>query len=269
MEQILIYLSIAFIVVLIIVLGVTFHKLNKVRTNYKIVYSGALRNKELIDSANKGLSEYKKINVLQINKINELEDEVKKYGKKLFDYEMKNVALQDELEDKVVFINALNERLQKAEAERDKLQSKLSRKGLGKKGRKKKEQHIGGGEYFANNPDNTISIGIDLAKENSDFSHITEVEFEEQKYVDITSTEQLKQYVGYKFECVLTYEGCYITCSGKLISNGKVFILAFNGSNGWELSKLEKELADNLYNKGWVVFDDDFGDTIKSLKILL
>lgn len=248
MEQHLIYLAIAFIVVLIIVLVMTFHRLNKLKlqletssASYSELWGKYLLIYDKYEKSTLILSEYEKTNVLQINKINELEEENNKTLDRLQE-------AHDYLDDKIVFINALNGRLQKAEAERDKLQSKLSRKGLGKKGRKKENV---------------------IFEQPIDDSQITEVEFEEQKYVDITSTEQLEQYIGCKFECVLAEEDEFITFSGKLISNGKVFILAFNGTSGWKLSKLEKELADNLYNKGWGVFDDDFGDTIKSLKILL
>ena len=139
MEQILIYLAIAFIVGLVIVLGITFDRLNKSKTE-NINSAERLMCEEWENiKCEKRLSEYEKTNVLQINKINELEDEVEKYGKKLVDYEMKNVVLQGNIDDQTDFISSLNERLQKAEAERDKLQSKLSRKGLGKKGRKKNE----------------------------------------------------------------------------------------------------------------------------------
>lgn len=133
MEQHLIYLAIVFIVGLVIVLVMTFHRLNQSKAeNINSAKRLAFEERENIN-CEKRLDNYEKTNILQINKINELEEEVEKYATTLVDYEMKNISLQNELDDKVVFINALNERLQKTEAERDKLQSKLSRKKLGKK----------------------------------------------------------------------------------------------------------------------------------------
>lgn len=160
MEQILIYLAIAFIAVLLVILAIVLYKWNNAKAEN--IYSAerlAYEEKENIN-LEKRLSEYEKTNVLQIKEINELNEECDRYLTSSNGYKMKCNELQDDLYNKTVFINALNERLQKAEAERDvfkksyndllsensklvreqfELQSKLSRKGLGKKGRKKNE----------------------------------------------------------------------------------------------------------------------------------
>ena len=49
----------------------------------------------------------------------------------------KNIKIKANLDDQTDFISSLNERVQKAEAERDLLRIKLSRKGTGTKGSKK------------------------------------------------------------------------------------------------------------------------------------
>ena len=49
----------------------------------------------------------------------------------------KNIKIKANLDDQTDFVSSLNERVQKAEAERDLLRIKLSRKGTGKKGSKK------------------------------------------------------------------------------------------------------------------------------------
>ena len=98
----------------------------------------------------------------QIEKANNIQkdfnDEIEKYATKLVDEEMRNIKIQANLDDQTDFITSLNKRVQKAEAEaekyfnkfheqrednrlladeRDELESKLSRKGLGVKGKKK------------------------------------------------------------------------------------------------------------------------------------
>ena len=49
----------------------------------------------------------------------------------------KNIKIKSNLDDQTDFVSSLNERVQKAEAERDLLRIKLSRKGTGTKGSKK------------------------------------------------------------------------------------------------------------------------------------
>ena len=49
----------------------------------------------------------------------------------------KNIKIKANLDDQTDFVSSLNERVQKAEAERDLLRIKLSRKGTGTKGSKK------------------------------------------------------------------------------------------------------------------------------------
>lgn len=92
-------------------------------------------------------SRYNKLKVSEKS----LKDECKTYVDQLYDYKSsecralnnnerlkaENQRLYLSLQDKVDFLNSLNERVQKAEAERDLLRLKLSRKGTGVKGSKK------------------------------------------------------------------------------------------------------------------------------------
>ena len=291
------YLALGVAFMLLIIVAGLFKRNNILKNDYESIWKHFTTSEQELVKAEKRLEQYEKTNIEQIKEINELSEEcdryltssngyrmkcdkldkeIDAYATKISEYELENIKIKANLDDQADFISSLNERVQKAEAERDKLKhsnkvlqethanvldecerlysensklnSKLSRKGTGVKGSKKKE-------VVFNN--------------DSDESCITEVEFEEQKYVEITRTAQLEQYVGYKFECVLELEDEFVTFSGKLISHGNVFILAFNGTTGWELSESERILADNTYNKGWGVFNEDFGDIIKSLKILL
>lgn len=81
-----------------------------------------------------------------ILKISKLESDLKKQIEKTNEVQRilnlersTNEENVEELQEKDVFINALNERLQKAEASYEKLKELLlSRKGLGVKGKKKK-----------------------------------------------------------------------------------------------------------------------------------
>ena len=177
----------------------------------------------------------------------------------------KNIKIKANLDDQTDFVSSLNERVQKAEAkieeyrvlntkiefknkdliaENVELKSKLSRKGTGKKGSKKEdfiEQHI-------------------------DESKITEVEFEKQKYVEITSVEQLEQYIGFPFKAELQVDDRKDVVNGLITKHHACFVLNFNSELvGWENDYEEQ----SEYKKGWSVFDEDFGDIIKSLKILV
>lgn len=284
MEQILMYLAIAFIVGLIIVLGITFHRLNKLKLQLETSYSSnsELWGKYLLiydkyEKSTSILSEYEKTNVLQINKINELEEEVENYATKLVDYEIKNIKIQSNIDDQTDFISYLNERLQKSEAERDKLQhsvkvlqethanvldecerlysensklqSKLSRKGLGKKGRKKENVII---------------------EQPIDDSQITEVEFEE--YIDISEVKTLTDYIGYEFIAIshrgenvkglicedLTYSECII-----VFDKVKEFI-------GWPTNS-EKTIPEKYKNnnyRGLYTSHDHVLNYFKSFKII-
>ena len=84
----------------------------------------------------------------------EFNDEIENYATKLVDEEMRNIKIQANLDDQTDYISSLNERVQKAEAEMerlaednrllfdeaDELRTRLSRKGTGKKGSKKEKQ---------------------------------------------------------------------------------------------------------------------------------
>ena len=111
--------------------------------------------KDLILKIRKLESDLKK----QIEKANNIQkdfnDEIEKYATKLVDEEMRNIKIQANLDDQTDFISSLNERVQKAEdaynkldmaydsqikiacSKIDELKQKLSRKGLGVKGKKK------------------------------------------------------------------------------------------------------------------------------------
>lgn len=156
----------------------------------------------------------------------------------------KNIKIQANLDDQTDYISSLNERLQKAEAERDLLRTKLSRKGLGKKGRKK---------------ENVVEQPIDE-------SQITEVEFEKQNYIEITSLEQLKEYFEHKFECVLSYDNKSDNISGDIVSVDDDVHFLFNSDNvGWS----KDDRFESKYNKVWYVDNYELKHHIKSLRILL
>ena len=171
---------------------------------------------------------------LQRDEIKSLIDKNIKLQKKCD--EIQNEFNLSEQRSRIKFDN-LNEKLNDSREqnilladERDELQSKLSRKGLGKKGRKK---------------DDVV---------------------EQQKYVEITSSEQLKKYDGFKFEADIN--------STKINGIVKIReyivwlpapILYFNSDDiGWENQDEKSE-----YKKCWAVFDGNFGKQIKSLKVLL
>lgn len=171
MEQNLIYISIFTIAVLTIILAMNFKKYNNLKNKYKIMYSGALRNKQIIDEKNK--------------QIKELEDE-----------KTKNIQLQSNIDDQKLFISSLNERVQRAEADaeeyfkrwnelkednrlladqRDELETRLSRKGLGKKGTKKNVYYCD----FGSGKDITVSEIIEA--------------------IDISSIDDMSDYYGCEF----------------------------------------------------------------------
>ena len=179
----------------------------------------------------------------------------------------KNIKIKSNLDDQTDFVSSLNERVQKAEAkieeyrvlntkiefknkdliaENVELKSKLSRKGTGVKGSKKKEV------IFNNESDN---------------SGITEVEFEEQKYIEITSLEQLQEYVGYKFECILSNGEISDNIFGDIVSvdEGKLHLLFDSDIVGWS----KDYRFESTYNKVWFVDAYELIGNIKSLKILL
>ena len=166
---------------------------------------------------------------------------------------------ETELEQQIEFISALNGRVVAAEVSSEKslqkileLESKLCRKGTGTKGSKKVYNIC---SCDTERLDTNIEPNDDLASTKP-------------RYVYITSEEQLRNYIGKKFECTLKYDIYEDKISGEIILSDRQCFLCFNSNIvGWKI--FAKYNINTNYKKAWGVFDCDFNNSIFNLRIIL
>lgn len=121
--------------------------------------------------------------------------------------------------------NVLNE-CERLYSENSKLESKLSRKGLGRKGDKKENVVI-------------------------DESQITKVEFEE--FIDISEVNTLTDYIGYEFIATDKNDNKTkgIICEDKTGSECIVAFEKIDGFRGWTISQYDKTIPEKYHSSGF------------------
>ena len=201
----------------------------------------------------------------------EFNDEIENYATKLVDEEMRNIKIQANLDDQTDYISSLNERVQKAESalsvlqethsnvlnecerlysENSKLESKLSRKGTGKKGSKKEN-------FF-------------IIEQPIDESQITKVEFEE--FIDISEVNTLTDYIGYEFIATDKNDNKTkgIICEDKTFSECIVAFEKIDGFHGWTISQYDKTIPEKYHSSGfralYIKHNDYYFKTFKIIK---
>ena len=140
--------------------------------------------------------------------------------------------------------NVLNE-CERLYSENSKLESKLSRKGLGRKGDKKENVVI-------------------------DESQITKVEFEE--FIDISEVNTLTDYIGYEFIATDKNDNKTkgIICEDKTGSECIVAFEKIDGVHGWTISQYDKTIPEKYHSSGfralYIKHNDYYFKTFKIIK---